>query len=67
MMIWIFRACGFDNCAVISEDGKLYVWGGNDYNKLGIGSDEDFETQPTMVDSLTVIKTVYNIPINIIL
>jgi alpha-tubulin suppressor-like RCC1 family protein len=51
-------ACGHDNCAAITSDGKLYLWGGNDNNKLGIKSNNKFETAPKQVESMNGIKRV---------
>jgi alpha-tubulin suppressor-like RCC1 family protein len=52
-------ACGFDNCAVITSDYKLYVWGGNASNKLGLlNSHNEFESTPRLVESLNAVKKV---------
>ena len=52
-------ACGYDNCAAITSDGKLYVWGGNSSDKLGlIDCDNEFEAVPRLVDSLSNVKVI---------
>lgn len=53
-----FSACGYDNCAAITIDGKLFVWGGNNSGKLGIDSKNQFESSPRDVSSLNGIKRV---------
>jgi alpha-tubulin suppressor-like RCC1 family protein len=52
-------ACGYDNCAAVSGDGKLYMWGGNGSFKLGIpNGNNEFETAPRLVDSLNNVRKV---------
>lgn len=31
-------ACGYAHTLALSDEGKLYVWGGNSYGQLGIGN-----------------------------
>ncbi len=38
---------------MVCQDGKLYMWGGNSDNKLGIKSDKDFEELPTQIPKIT--------------
>lgn len=49
---------GFNNCACVTSDGKLFVWGSNDSYKLGTKSPNDFEGIPRIVDTLTGVKDI---------
>lgn len=53
-----YSACGHDFSACISNDGRLYIWGSNSNNKLGIDSNNQFETLPKLIDILVGIKKV---------
>ena len=46
-------ALGCDNCAVISSERKLYVWGANENMKLGINSKNQYECSAILINSLT--------------
>jgi len=52
-------ACGYDNCSAITADKKLYMWGGNSNNKLGLTNcDNNYESTPRMIETLLGIKKV---------
>lgn len=42
-------AAGGSHTAVITESGKLYVWGNNYYGQVGIGSTGDYKTTPQLI------------------
>mmetsp|Transcript_21239 Transcript_21239/g.27128 ORF Transcript_21239/g.27128 Transcript_21239/m.27128 type:complete len:558 (+) Transcript_21239:73-1746(+) len=44
-------ACGGFHTAAITEDGKLYTWGGGEHGQLGHGNKENCH-RPTLVQSL---------------
>lgn len=43
-------ACGYEHTLALSDEGKLYAWGGNSYGQLGIGNKTNSCT-PVMVNS----------------
>ncbi|KAF4146374.1 Regulator of chromosome condensation (RCC1) repeat [Phytophthora infestans] len=49
---------GASHSAAIDEEGKLYVWGSNEYSKLGLGESSEMETLPREVEALKGIKIV---------
>ncbi|KAG3120740.1 hypothetical protein PI124_g1442 [Phytophthora idaei] len=49
---------GASHSAAIDEDGRLYVWGSNEYSKLGLGESSEMETLPREVEALKGIKIV---------
>jgi alpha-tubulin suppressor-like RCC1 family protein len=52
-------ACGYDNCAAITNDGKLYMWGGNNSFKLGLSNGHnEYEANPRLVETLNGIKKI---------
>ncbi len=52
-------ACGYDNCAAITNDGKLYMWGGNNSFKLGIpNGHNEYEANPRLVEALNAVKKI---------
>ena len=51
-------ALGYDNCALITSDRKLYVWGANENLKLGVGSRNLFESSARMVDTISNISSI---------
>ena len=45
----------------IMEDGSLYAWGDNEYGQLGVGSNEEQISTPTLVTGITgTIKKIIN-------
>lgn len=54
----ILSACGHDNSAVITNDGKLFVWGSNTSNKLGIKTQNQCEFSPKLLEELHSIDKV---------
>ncbi|CAI5712013.1 unnamed protein product [Peronospora destructor] len=49
---------GANHSAAIDEDGKLLVWGSNEYGKLGLGHSKDMEELPREVEALEGINIV---------
>ncbi|KAF1788185.1 Regulator of chromosome condensation 1/beta-lactamase-inhibitor protein II [Phytophthora cactorum] len=49
---------GASHSAAIDVDGRLYVWGSNEYSKLGLGESSEMETLPREVEALKGIKIV---------
>ncbi|KUF97957.1 hypothetical protein AM588_10010424 [Phytophthora nicotianae] len=49
---------GASHSAAIDEDGRLYVWGSNEYSKLGLGESSEMEELPCEVEALKGIKIV---------
>ena len=59
----MIRACGHDFSACLSNDGRLYIWGSNTNNKLGIDSNNLKEPLPKLIDILVGVKKVLMINI----
>ncbi|KAI9906373.1 hypothetical protein PsorP6_003373 [Peronosclerospora sorghi] len=49
---------GADHSAAIDENGKLFMWGSNEYSKLGLGVSSEMETLPREVEALQGINVV---------
>ncbi|TDH73138.1 uncharacterized protein CCR75_008441 [Bremia lactucae] len=49
---------GASHSAAIDEDGKLYMWGSNEYSKLGLGESSELESLPREVEALKGIRIV---------
>eukprot|EP00644_Phytophthora_capsici_P013878 jgi/Phyca11/535691/estExt2_fgenesh1_pg.C_PHYCAscaffold_400059 len=49
---------GASHSAAIDEEGRLFVWGSNEYSKLGLGETSDVEELPREVEALKGIKIV---------
>ncbi|CEG44772.1 FOG: RCC1 domain [Plasmopara halstedii] len=49
---------GASHSAAIDETGKLYVWGSNEYGKLGLGESSEIEVLPREVEALRGVKIV---------
>ena len=46
-------ACGFYHQCVLTSNGGVKCWGDNSFTNLGIGSDEDYVSIPSLVRSLS--------------
>ena len=46
-------ACGFDHCALLTQEGNVYTFGSNQNGKLGLGQRGLTKPKtPTLVDAL---------------
>jgi alpha-tubulin suppressor-like RCC1 family protein len=54
----LISACGHDNSAVITSESKVYVWGSNTSNKLGIKSQNPYEFAPKLLEELHSIEKI---------
>lgn len=43
---------GASHSLAVGNDGRVYAWGQNDYNKLGLGSTDTIVQNPTIVEAL---------------
>lgn len=50
--------CGYAHTLALTDEGKLYVWGGNSYGQLGIGNKTN-ACNPVLV-SFTLVVIVIN-------
>ncbi len=41
--------CGYWHIIVLTNDGEVYGWGGNNWVQIGIGSDERHVTKTTQL------------------
>ncbi|RLN98743.1 hypothetical protein BBJ28_00005348 [Nothophytophthora sp. Chile5] len=56
---WDRLGCCIDAGFTVDEEGKLFVWGSNEYNKLGLGDGSaEVEPLPRVVEALEGIKIV---------
>jgi|LauGreDrversion4_2_1035121.scaffolds.fasta_scaffold654659_2 alpha-tubulin suppressor-like RCC1 family protein len=53
-----YSACGHDFTACISSDGRLFIWGSNSNNKLGLDTNNLSEPSPKVIEILVSIKKV---------
>ncbi len=60
MILILYSACGHDFTACISSDGRLFIWGSNSNNKLGLDSNNLTEPSPKVIEILVSIKKVHN-------
>jgi E3 ubiquitin-protein ligase HERC2 len=49
---------GASHSAALDEEGRLFVWGSNEYNKLGLGAASEMEELPREVEALKGVKIV---------
>ncbi|CAH0473955.1 unnamed protein product [Peronospora belbahrii] len=49
---------GASHSAAIDENGKLFMWGSNEYGKLGLGESSEMEVLPREVEAFQGIKIV---------
>lgn len=46
--------CGYAHTLALTDEGKLYVWGGNSYGQLGIGNKTN-ACNPVLVNSRFIV------------
>eukprot|EP01129_Flabellula_baltica_P017582 TRINITY_DN9786_c0_g1_i2.p1 TRINITY_DN9786_c0_g1~~TRINITY_DN9786_c0_g1_i2.p1 ORF type:complete len:773 (+),score=119.04 TRINITY_DN9786_c0_g1_i2:17-2335(+) len=50
--------CGGFHSIALDKNGRVYVWGKNDYGQTGLGMGEEIITVPTIIPTLENVKTI---------